>query len=108
MRKVRLISRTFALARPMAGRYSGRCSGRPGGLHPISEHADDNCSQEGEGDDGGEHIEPHPESHRDLLCRREPALRRRTCGAEAANLRMLRREAKQNSAKIELYLAALQ
>jgi hypothetical protein len=42
-----------------------------------------------------------------LLCRKEPALRRRVCGAKSGSLRALRWEAKQNSTHIAIYLAAL-
>jgi hypothetical protein len=36
-------------------------------LPARSQHADDDRCQEGEGDDGGEHVEPHPEGHRCFL-----------------------------------------
>jgi hypothetical protein len=37
---------------------------RATGISPArSQHADDDRCQEGEGDNGGEHVEPHPEGH---------------------------------------------
>jgi hypothetical protein len=35
----------------------------------ISEHAEDDCSQEGERDDGSQHVQPGLQFHRCLLCR---------------------------------------
>src|SRR5688572_6315035 len=54
---------------------------------PTSEHAQDDCRKEGEGDDGGKHVEPHPQFHLGFLCRYEPALRCRFCGPNLPSLR---------------------
>ena len=66
-------------------------------LRQSSEHAEDDCRKEGEGDDGGKHVEPHPQFHLGFLCRNEPALRCRLCGPNSMSLRRLRRGRQEKS-----------
>jgi hypothetical protein len=41
-------------------------------LASTSEHAENDCRKESEGDDGGKHVEPHPQFHLGFLCGNEP------------------------------------
>ena len=65
-------------------------------LAPISEHTQHDSRKESEGDDGGKHVEPHPQFHLGFLCRIEPTLQRRVHGANLTSLRLLRPSAKTN------------
>jgi len=69
---------------------------KPRACADPSDHAENDCRKESEGDDGGKHVEPHPQFHLGFLCRYEPALRCRLCGPNSVSLRRLRVAAKKN------------